>query len=125
MQHATIAVDLAKSVFEIAVSRHQGKVAEGHRLSRERFLSFLAEHLPATVLMEACGSAHHGARQLEAHRNELIRPGHGPSLHVAVMWLHGAMNPAALRAITSRLDRPRHGRGPRAFCSRRSRAPRG
>lgn len=72
MQHTTIAVDLAKSVFEIAVSRHPGKVAERHRLSRDRFLPFFAEHLPATVLMEACGSAHHWARQLETLGHQVL-----------------------------------------------------
>ena len=50
----TIAVDLAKSVFEIAVSRVPGKVAERHRLSRTKFLPFFAEREPATVLLEAC-----------------------------------------------------------------------
>jgi hypothetical protein len=31
MNHSTIAVDLAKSVFEIAVSNHPGHVSEFHR----------------------------------------------------------------------------------------------
>ena len=66
MKHTTITVDLAKSVFEIAISIHPGQVAERHRLRREAFLPFFAERRPATVLMEACGSAHHWARQLEA-----------------------------------------------------------
>lgn len=76
MQHTTIAVDVAKSVFEIAVSRHPGRVAERHRLSRDKFLSFFAEHRPATVLLEACGSAHHWGRQLQAlgHRVLLLPP---------------------------------------------------
>ena len=59
-----IAVDLAKTVFEIAVSRRVGKVSEQHRVGRNRFLQFFAERKPATVVMEACGSAHHWARQL-------------------------------------------------------------
>ena len=37
-----IAVDLAKSVFEVAVSHRPGVVAERHRLSRARFSRFLA-----------------------------------------------------------------------------------
>ena len=41
----TIAVDLAKNVFQVAVSRHPGKVAETHRLSRSKFLPFFAQHL--------------------------------------------------------------------------------
>lgn len=60
----TIAVDLAKNVFQVAVSHHPGKVAESHRLSRTRFLRFFAERKPAIVLLEACGMAHHWGRQL-------------------------------------------------------------
>ena len=38
MQHTTIAVDLAKSVFQVAISRTPGRVDEEHRLSRARLL---------------------------------------------------------------------------------------
>lgn len=70
-KHTTIAVDLAKSVFEIAVSDRPGRVRERHRLTRDAFLRFCAERQPAVVLMEACGSAHHWARQLQALRHEV------------------------------------------------------
>jgi hypothetical protein len=46
MQSTTIAVDLAKNVFEIAISRQPGKVAERHRVSRARLLPFFAELQP-------------------------------------------------------------------------------
>jgi transposase len=59
MQSTLIAVDLAKNVFEIAVSRQPGKVVERHRLSRARFLRFFAVRQPAIVLLEATGSAHY------------------------------------------------------------------
>ncbi len=72
MQHTTFAVDLAKSVFEIAVSHQPGKVAERHRLSRKQFLPFFVQRHPATVLMEACGSAHHWARQIEANGHRVL-----------------------------------------------------
>ena len=65
MKHTTIAVDLAKSVFQVAVSHAAGCVDAERRLSRERFLEYFANHPPATVLLEACGSAHHWARQLQ------------------------------------------------------------
>lgn len=65
MEHTTIAVDLAKSVFQVAISRRPGQVDEEHRLSRERFLTFFAQQRPATIVLEACGSAHHWARQLQ------------------------------------------------------------
>ena len=59
MEHTTIAVDLAKSVFQIAISRRPGQVDEEHRLARDRFLPFFAQQPPATIVLEACGSAHH------------------------------------------------------------------
>lgn len=59
MQYTTIAVDLAKSVFQVAVSHRPGRVDEQHRLSRGRFLKFFAVRSAATVLLEACRSAHH------------------------------------------------------------------
>jgi transposase len=63
MEHTTIAVDLAKSVFQVAVSRRPGHVDEERRLSRPRFLTYLAQQAPATVVLEACGAAHDWARQ--------------------------------------------------------------
>lgn len=76
MKDTLIAVDLAKTVFEIAVSEHPGKVAEQHRLSRDKFLGFFAGRQPSTVLLEACGSAHYWARALQrlGHRPVLLPP---------------------------------------------------
>jgi transposase len=76
MQDTTIAVDVAKSVFEVAVSHRAGRVSARHRLSRQRFARFLAGHRPATVVMEACGMAHHWGREAQArgHRVRLLPP---------------------------------------------------
>jgi transposase len=65
MEHTTIAVDLAKSVFQIAVSHRPGHLDEERRLARDRFLAFFAQRPPATIVLEACGSAHYWARQLQ------------------------------------------------------------
>lgn len=62
----TIAVDLAKSVFEVAVSDRPGRVRAHHRLSRTQFSRFVFERPPATILMEACASAHFWGRHAEA-----------------------------------------------------------
>jgi transposase len=67
MKDTTISVDVAKSVFEIAVSLHPGHVAETHRLPRPRFAAFFAARKPTTVVMEAKGI-------LEAFRNQAIHP---------------------------------------------------
>jgi transposase len=76
MQHTTVAVDVAKSVFEVAVSHRPGRVSEGHRFTRKRFARFLAEQAPGTVVMEACGMAHFWAREAQArgHAVRLLPP---------------------------------------------------
>ena len=76
MKHTTIAVDLAKSIFQISVSDRPGHVASSHRVSRGRFLRFFAQRPAATVVFEACGSAHYWARHLEklGHQVVLLPP---------------------------------------------------
>ena len=75
-KHTTIAVDLAKIVFEIGVSNTPGVVAQRTRVTRSRFLRFFAERHPCTVLMEACGTSHHWARRIHelGHTVVLIHP---------------------------------------------------
>ena len=76
MQHTTIAVDIAKSVFQVAVSDRPGRVTAQHRVSRGRFVQFFVARPPATVLLEACGSAHYWGRQLTSlgHTVRLLPP---------------------------------------------------
>jgi transposase len=62
----TIAVDLAKNVFEIAVAGHAGTVTERKRLSRAQFERFWAKREPCRVVMEACSSSHFWGRFLSA-----------------------------------------------------------
>jgi transposase len=72
MHSTTIAVDLAKSVFEVAVSQRPGKVSARRRLSRGQFSRFLAEQAPATVVMEACGTAHFWGREAGARGHHVV-----------------------------------------------------
>lgn len=78
MNTTHIAVDLAKSVFQVAVSHSPGRVAEEHRLSRTRFRKFFLHQPPSHVLMEACSSAHHWGRELQSlgHQVSLLPPAH-------------------------------------------------
>lgn len=75
-EHTVVAVDVAKAVFEIAVSEEPGRVKLHRRLSRGELEVFFAQSLKATVVMEACGSAHHWGRQLQAlgHTVVLLPP---------------------------------------------------
>jgi transposase len=76
MNTTHLAIDLAKSVFEVAVSRQPGRVHEQHRLSRRGLERFVAQHPPAEVLLEACGTAHHWGRTFHAmgHDVRLLPP---------------------------------------------------
>jgi len=71
MQGTTIAVDLAKSIFEVAVSDRPGRVSHRERLRRARFARFLAQQPSATLVMEACGTAHYWAREARARGHEV------------------------------------------------------
>jgi len=79
MGHDTrIGVDVAKAVFEVAISDRPGHVARRERLQRAEFLPFMAQQPAATVIMEACGSSHHWGRKLEGlgHNVVLLPPHH-------------------------------------------------
>jgi hypothetical protein len=80
MQNDTrIAVHLAKTVFEIAVSNRPGRVSRRERLPRAQFLNFFALQQRATVVMEACGSAHYWGRRMWLSRARITRCGPGLS----------------------------------------------
>jgi transposase len=72
MKDTTIAVDVAKSVFEVAVSSRPGHVRARHRLSRDGFARLLGEQSAATVVMEACGSAHYWGRRAQRHGHRVV-----------------------------------------------------
>lgn len=64
MNATTVAVDLAKSVFQLAVADSRWRVVETHRLTRTQFERWFLNRDVSLVVMEACGSAHHWARYL-------------------------------------------------------------
>jgi len=57
-------VDLAKTVFELAVAGPDWRIRERARLSRGQFERWFQNRPVGLVVMEACGSAHHWARWL-------------------------------------------------------------
>ena len=62
MNVTTVAVDLAKSMFQLAVADEHWHIVETQRLTRIQFERWFANRNVSLVIMEACGSAHHWAR---------------------------------------------------------------
>jgi transposase len=59
-----VGVDLAKSVFQLAIADVNWRIVERQRLTRTQFERWFANRAVGLVVMEACGSAHHWARWL-------------------------------------------------------------
>ena len=59
-----VGIDVAKSVFQLAVADGAWRVIEQHRLTRAQMERWFANRAVDVVVMEACGSAHHWARWL-------------------------------------------------------------
>ena len=64
MKITTIGIDLAKEVFQIHGVDSCGKVLLRKQLRRNEMAKFFANIEPCLIGMEACGSAHHWARQI-------------------------------------------------------------
>jgi transposase len=71
-----IGLDLAKNVFQAHGMRADGSVAFRKKIARVKLQSFFASVPKCLVAMEACASAHHWARQINAfgHEVRLIAP---------------------------------------------------
>ena len=76
MEITTIGIDLAKNTFQIHCADRNGKVVLRKQLRRNQVAPFFANLQPCLVGIEACGSAHHWARKLQAlgHTVRLMAP---------------------------------------------------
>ncbi len=76
MKDMMIGIDLAKTVFQVHGALRTGEVQFRKKLTRKQFPVFMAEQKPCLVIFEACGSAHHWAREMAAlgHEVKLIAP---------------------------------------------------
>jgi transposase len=76
MQVSTIGLDIAKHVFHAHGADGKGQAVFSKRISRGKLLDFFAAQPSCTVALEACGGAHHWARQLTqlGHQVRLIPP---------------------------------------------------
>jgi len=74
-----IAIDLAKNVFQVCALNSQNKVLFNKKLSRKKFIEFMAQLPHSKVFIEACYSSHYWGRTLTemGHTVHLI-----PAQHV-------------------------------------------
>jgi transposase len=102
-QITTIGLDLAKHVFQIHGVDGAGKVLVRTQLRRAAVLRFFEGLPPCLVGMEACGTAHHWAR-------ELIKLGHTvrlmPPAYVKPYVKRGKTDASDAEAIAEALTRP-------------------
>ncbi len=59
MSITMIGLDTAKSFFQVHAVNEAGKVEIGRKLRRSELIAFFDKQEACTVVMEACGAAHH------------------------------------------------------------------
>ncbi len=76
MSITMIGLDTAKSVFQVHAVDETGKLVIRRKLRRNELIAFFEKQEACTVVMEACGAAHHWARVLTGlgHDVKLIAP---------------------------------------------------
>ncbi|KQM85690.1 transposase [Sphingomonas sp. Leaf22] len=103
MEISTIGLDLAKNVFQVHGIDADDNVVVRRTLRRAQLLPFFASLPPCLVGMEACGTAHHWAR-------ELIKLGHDirqmPAAYVKPYVKRGKTDAADAEAICEAVTRP-------------------
>ncbi len=72
----TIGLDIAKNVFHAHGADASGRQLFSRRITRAKVLEFFAGQPRCLVALEACGGAHHWARELtrQGHDVRLIPP---------------------------------------------------
>lgn len=76
MKITVCGIDLAKEVFQLHGVNEAGKVEKRVQLRRNKVIEFFVNMAPCLIGMEACGSAHYWARELQklGHTVKLIAP---------------------------------------------------
>lgn len=86
MKDIMIGVDLAKQVFQFHGAQRSGEIVFRKKLSRDQFQRFMAAQPACLVVFEACGSAHHWARQMAALGHDVGLPLSGGPVSVLVHY---------------------------------------
>jgi transposase len=101
-QITMVGVDLAKTVFQIHAIDAEGGVLR-RQLRRHEVLAFFAGLQPCVVAMEACGTAHHWAREIAAlgHETRLV-----PASYAKAYVRRGKSDAIDAAAIAEAAGRP-------------------
>ncbi|MEI6003462.1 IS110 family transposase [Paraburkholderia bengalensis] len=103
MKLMPVGVDIAKNLFQVHyVDQETGQVVN-KAIKRSKFLEHFANRAPCLIGMEACGGAHHWARQLEkmGHKVRLM-----PAQFVKAFNIRNKNDPADARAIWLAVQQP-------------------
>ena len=64
-QNSLIAIDLAKSVFQVCHFSSAGKVLKNKKVSRSKLIETVTQFESSQIAMEACYSSHYWARTFQ------------------------------------------------------------
>jgi transposase len=103
MEVTTIGLDLAKRVFQVHGVDVEGRIVLRRKLGRAEVLTFFAKVPSCLVGMEACGSAHHWAREIAALGHEVRLM---PASYVKPYVKRGKTDAADAEAICEAVGRP-------------------
>ncbi len=103
MNREAVGVDIAKSVFQVLyIDQESGEIVN-KAVKRAKFLEHFANRTPCLIGMEACGGAHHWARQLTkmGHQVKLM-----PAEFVKAFNIRNKNDAADARAIWLAVQQP-------------------
>jgi transposase len=103
MQVTTIGLDIAKRVFQAHGVDEAGKAVLRRKLQRPEVLEFFKGLPPCLVGIEACGTAHHWAREIRALGHEVRLM---PASYVKPYVKRGKTDAADAEAICEAVTRP-------------------
>ncbi|QNE07142.1 IS110 family transposase [Croceicoccus marinus] len=103
MQITTIGLDIAKNVFQLHGIDAEGRVILRRKVRRDQLLALLSGFDPCSIGIEACATAHHWARQLEALGHEVRLM---PPVYVKAYVKRNKNDAADAEAICEAVTRP-------------------
>ena len=71
-----VGLDIAKNIFQVFLADKKGRELGNRKVRRAAMTELFTQMPPCIIGIEACGTAHHWARKLEAmgHEVKLIQP---------------------------------------------------